>query len=274
METGAQLARNRSAGQRPAPELATTFRPPGKCTQQTGRGAVAPISEISGTPRAPRPETTTVRREIPRDDRQENGVGELLRPQQDLEGGGPYPHVLVLLSEYPEVREYAPAHHELLSQYAERLGVIPEEWLHATVQGIHHAIDDSQTDKLRGTLHEELAGMQPFQVQLGPVWPGITAVTVAVYPEDGTAKLNGRVRAAMEKVPGIALRAPELRFWAHASLSYARQDFTDRKLNRALRALRPPRVDITIDRVHLVNQYQRPDLGYYTWDVVEEVQLG
>ena len=147
--------------------------------------------------------------------------------------------------------------------------MIPEEWLHATVQGIHHAIDDSQTDKLRGTLHEELAGMQPFQVQLGPVWPGITAVTVAVYPEDGTAKLNGRVRAAMEKVPGIALRAPELRFWAHASLSYARQDFTDRKLNRALRALRPPRVDITIDRVHLVNQYQRPDLGYYTWDVAK-----
>jgi hypothetical protein len=30
-------------------------------------------------------------------------------------------------------------------------------------------------------------------------------------------------------------------------------------------------VDITIDRVHLVNQYQHPDLGYYTWDVVEEV---
>ena len=50
-----------------------------------------------------------------------------------------------------------------------------------------------------------------------------------------------------------------------------RADFPDWGLNRALRSLRPPRVDITIDRVHLVNQYQRPDLGYYTWDVVEEV---
>ncbi|MFJ2175980.1 2'-5' RNA ligase family protein [Streptomyces sp. NPDC087851] len=195
-------------------------------------------------------------------------------PKKIWQGGGPFPHVLVLLSEYPEFCEYARAHHELLSEYGDKLGVIPEEWLHATVQGIHQAIDDGQLDKLRGTLREELAGMDPFQVQLGPVWPGVTAVTVAVYPEDGMAELNGCVRTAMEKVPGITLRAPELRFWAHSSLAYAREDFADRKLNRALRALRPPRVDITIDRVHLVNQYQRPDLGYYTWDVVEEVQLG
>jgi 2'-5' RNA ligase len=195
-------------------------------------------------------------------------------PSKIWKGGGPFPHVLVLLSEYPEFREYARAHRDLLAEYSEQLGVIPEEWLHSTVQGIHHAIDDGQLEKLRGTLREEVASMEPFQVQLGPVWPGITAVTVAVYPEDGMAELNGHVRTAMEKVPGITLRAPELRFWAHSSLAYAREDFPDRKLNRALRALRPPRVDITIDRVHLVNQYQRPDLGYYTWDLLEEVQLG
>jgi hypothetical protein len=48
-------------------------------------------------------------------------------------GGGPS-HVFVLLSEFPEYRAYARAHHELLSQYAVQLGVIPEEWLHSTVQ--------------------------------------------------------------------------------------------------------------------------------------------
>ncbi|MEU8482316.1 2'-5' RNA ligase family protein [Streptomyces sp. NPDC048641] len=192
-------------------------------------------------------------------------------PKKIWQGEGPFPHVLVLLSEYPEFREYARAHHELLSEYGDKLGVIPEEWLHSTVQGIHHAIGDGQLDKLRDTLRAGLAGMEPFRVQLGPVWPGVTAVTVAVYPEDGMAELNGRVRTAMEKVPGISLRAKEAKFWAHASLTYARADFPDRDLNRALRALRPPRVDTTIDRVHLVNQYQHPALGYYTWDVVEEV---
>ncbi|MBV6695694.1 2'-5' RNA ligase family protein [Kitasatospora aureofaciens] len=195
-------------------------------------------------------------------------------PGKIWKDGGPFPHVLVLLSEYEEFREYARAHAELLSQYSEQIGVIPEEWLHSTVQGIHHALDAEQLAQLRGTLRDELAGIQPFRVQLGPVWPGITAVTVAVYPEDGMAALNDRARTAAEKVPGISLREKEARFWAHASLAYARSDFSGRDLNRALRALRPPRVDITIDRVHFVNQYQHPDLGYYTWDVVEELRLG
>ncbi|MFI1060448.1 2'-5' RNA ligase family protein [Streptomyces spororaveus] len=195
-------------------------------------------------------------------------------PSKIWKGGGPFPHVLVLLSEYEEFRAYARAHRELLAEHDDKLGVIPEDWLHSTVQGIHHPVDTDQMHQLRGTLRDELAGMPPFQVQLGPVWQGITAVTVAVYPEDGMAALNARVRTAAEKVPGISLRPPERRFWAHASIAYARDDFPDRYLNRALRALRPPRVDITIDRVHLVNQYQHPDRGYYTWDVVEEVRFG
>ncbi|MBV9023102.1 MAG: 2'-5' RNA ligase family protein [Streptomycetaceae bacterium] len=195
-------------------------------------------------------------------------------PKKIWRNGGPFPHVLVLLSEYPEFRAYARAHHDLLSGYGDKLGVIPEDWLHSTIQGIHHPVDSDQMHQLCGTLRDELAGMQPFQVQLGPVWPGVTAVTVAVYPEDGMAELNDRVRTAAEKVPGISLRAKEARFWAHASLAYAREDFPDRDFNRALRALRPPRVDIAIDRVHLVNQYQHPDRGYYTWDVVKEVRFG
>ncbi|MGW3228718.1 2'-5' RNA ligase family protein [Kitasatospora sp. NPDC001095] len=195
-------------------------------------------------------------------------------PSRIWKGAGPRPHVLVLLSEYPEVRAYARAHHELLSEYAGRLGVIPEEWLHSTVQGIHHPVDGEQMAALRSRLGEELAGMQPFRVQLGPTWPGVTAITVAVYPEDGMAALNERVRAAAERVPGIELRPRERRFWAHASIGYATDDFDGDRLNRSLRSLRPPRVDITVDRVHLVNQYQHPEKGYYTWDVVEEFPLG
>ncbi|MFC8708912.1 2'-5' RNA ligase family protein [Streptomyces sp. NPDC057197] len=195
-------------------------------------------------------------------------------PSKIWQGGGPYPHILVLLSNYPEFCDYARAHHELLAEYSDGLGVIPEEWLHSTVQGIHHAVDEKQLAQLRSSVRDELAGVQPFRVQLGPVWPGVTAVTVAVYPEDGMAALNERARTAAERVPGLSLREKEVRFWAHATLAYARDDFSSRELNRALRALRPPRVEVEIDRVHLVNQYQHPDRGYYTWDVIEEIRLG
>ncbi|PNE38165.1 hypothetical protein [Streptomyces noursei] len=79
--------------------------------------------------------------------------------------------------------------------------MIPEEWLHSTVQGIHHSVDDDQMDQLLNALRAEVAGVEPFEVQLGPVWPGVTAVTVAVYPEDGMAQLNEGVRTAAGKVP-------------------------------------------------------------------------
>ncbi|QOV40937.1 hypothetical protein IM697_22720 [Streptomyces ferrugineus] len=95
-----------------------------------------------------------------------------------------------------------------------------------------------------------------------------------MYPEDGLAALNARARAAAESVPGITLRPPEPRFWGHSTLAYALDDFDDRRLNRELRALRPDRVTLTIDRIALVNEYQDSVAGYYTWDVVEEFRLG
>jgi hypothetical protein len=65
-------------------------------------------------------------------------------PKKIWKNGGPFPHVLVLLSEYQEFCEYARAHRDLLAEYDGKLGVIPEDWLHATVQGIHHPVDSDQ----------------------------------------------------------------------------------------------------------------------------------
>ncbi|MFE6779051.1 2'-5' RNA ligase family protein [Streptomyces sp. NPDC057702] len=195
-------------------------------------------------------------------------------PHRIWPGGGPFPHVLVPLGAYPPARAYARAHADLLAGHGDLLGVAPGDWLHATVQGVHHPVNADQEDRLRAALRAELAGTRPFAVQLGPVWPGVTAVTAALYPEDGMAELNRRARAAAHRVPGITPRPPEARFWAHATLAYARRAFPDQRLNRALRALRPARVTLTVDRVHLVTQRQHPERGYYTWDVTEEIRLG
>lgn len=184
---------------------------------------------------------------------------------------GPFLHFLVLLNRHHDYRAYAHAHRELFSGFDEHLGVVPEEWLHCTVQGIYTPPPAEQTEQLIKATRREIAGMRPFTVQMGPVWPGVTAVTVAMYPETGMAELNRRVRAAAEAVPGIELRPGAAKFWAHSTLAYVRDgDFDDRFLNRGLRSLRPERVDVTIDRVHLVNQQQDPAAGYYTWEVVEE----
>ncbi|MER6500185.1 hypothetical protein ABT218_12525 [Streptomyces sp. NPDC001455] len=89
-------------------------------------------------------------------------------------------------------------------------------------------------EQLIDATRREIAGLRPFTVQMGPTWPGVTAVTVAMYPETGVAGLNKRVRAAAEAVPGIELR-PAAKFWAHSTLAYVRDgDFDDRTLNRGL----------------------------------------
>ncbi|WP_217211909.1 hypothetical protein [Streptomyces sp. AC550_RSS872] len=152
-----------------------------------------------------------------------------------LWGEGPYPHFLILLNEHPAYRAYAEAHHGLLSGYP--LGVVPAQWLHSTILGIHQRVSPDQMELLRCAARTELSAVAPCEVQLGPVWPGVTAITAAMYPEDGLAVLNARARAAAESVPGITLRPPEPRFWGHSTLAYALA-------------------------------------GYYTWDVVEEFRLG
>ncbi|WP_411574797.1 2'-5' RNA ligase family protein [Streptomyces fradiae] len=141
-------------------------------------------------------------------------------PSKIWPGGGPYPHFLILLDRYPEYREFARAHADLLAAHG-HLGVIPEQWLHITVQGIHHLVSGEQVEALRGAARRELAGMRSFTVQLGPTWPGVTGITAAVYPEDGMAELNQRTRAACDAVPGIVLRPEEARFWPHTTLAYA-----------------------------------------------------
>ncbi|WP_129838024.1 hypothetical protein [Streptomyces sp. RFCAC02] len=186
---------------------------------------------------------------------------------------GPFPHFLILLNEHPRYRAYARAHHQLLTRYAPHLAPIPEPWLHATVQGIHHPLIPDQLQQLTTAARAAFRDIRPFRIQCGPVWPGITAITTAIYPEDGMTLLNRRARYAAAAVPGVKLRPTERKFWAHSTLAYARHDFDDHTLNRELRALRPERVDITIDRVHLVNQRQHPQRGYYTWEVVADFPL-
>lgn len=182
---------------------------------------------------------------------------------------GPLLHYLVLLNRYEDYCAYVRAHRDLLGKFTPHVCAVPERWLHATVQGIHHPTTSEQTALLVDATTERLAGMRPFRVQLGPTWPGVTAVTAAMYPEDGMADLTRRVRAGALSVPGVTLRPEEN--WPHTTLAYARDGgFDDRPLNRRLRGIRPDRPDIEIDRVHLVSQRLDPEAGYYTWDIVHE----
>ncbi|MGW4735205.1 2'-5' RNA ligase family protein [Streptomyces shenzhenensis] len=189
-------------------------------------------------------------------------------------GGGPYPHVLVPLEQYREVRGFTRAHLSVLARYRDHLGIVPENWVHATVQGFCQPASAAQMQQFTGAVRHVLRDTEPFTIQIGPTCVGPSGVLAAIYPESDMDLLSQHVRAAAEST-GFEMRPADRRFWPHAALAYgqtARWDSDD--LARDLLRLRPERVEITVDRVHLVSQYQHPDAGFYTWEVLEELPLG
>ncbi|WP_367132833.1 MULTISPECIES: 2'-5' RNA ligase family protein [Streptomyces] len=187
--------------------------------------------------------------------------------QQRTWPDGPYLHFLITLDD-PGYQVYIDAHRDLFSSYGDKLGVVPAEWLHSTVQGIHHTLTRDQVEQAVEAVRAELAwNAAPMTLQMGPVWPGPSAVTVAMYPEKQLARLNASVRTALSKVDGIRLREPGARFWPHSTAAYYRTvGVHDAAFNRNLRAVRPERVEVAVQRVDAVYLHQDVERGYYTWD--------
>ncbi|MFJ8957698.1 hypothetical protein ACIRJL_10630 [Streptomyces sp. NPDC102383] len=188
---------------------------------------------------------------------------------------GPYLHFVARLDD-PAYVEYTRAHHELLAEYGDQVGTVPAEWLHWTVLGIHHNLTRNQVERAVERVRYKLAmDSTSANVQMGPVWPGPSAVTVAMYPETALARVSNQVREAISGVDGITLRPTLDRPWPHSTLAYYRTgDVHDADFNRSLRSIRPDRVEVSVSSVHAVYMHQDLDLGYYRWDHLAELPLG
>ncbi|MFD8609543.1 hypothetical protein [Streptomyces sp. NPDC059631] len=188
---------------------------------------------------------------------------------------GPYLHFVAKL-DGPAYVDYTRAYHELLAEYGGRVGTVPAEWLHWTVLGVHHTLTREQVERAVERVREKLADCgRSMDVELGPVWPGASAVTVAMHPEPPLAAVTTSVREAVSAVEGISLRPAPDREWPHSTLAYYRTgDVHDARFNRRLREIRPDRVKISIDRIHAVYMHQDLSLGYYRWDHLAELPLG
>ncbi|QNE74492.1 hypothetical protein [Streptomyces finlayi] len=188
---------------------------------------------------------------------------------------GPYLHFVAKLDD-PAYVEYTRAHHGLLAEYGHQVGTVPAEWLHWTVLGIHHSLTRDQVERAVERVRYKLAmDSTRADVQMGPVWPGPSAVTVAMYPETALARVSNQVREAVCSVDGITLRPAMDRPWPHSTLSYFRTgDVHDADFNRRLRSIRPDRADINVSSVHAVYMHQDLDLGYYRWDHLAVLPLG
>ncbi|MDX3224491.1 2'-5' RNA ligase family protein [Streptomyces sp. ME19-01-6] len=198
------------------------------------------------------------------------------------------PHVLWLPQHLPQVLAYFHQLRQIVDAYPDVVTPVADENLHCTIQSIKNQAADGQSSSpehlktASRAIQHHLADLEPFDIEIGPASLSGSAATAAIWPEDGPAELNKRVRTGLLEA-GLVLPPPEEHFWPHISVGYGNQDcHTPRLATRAdelasalVTGIRPGiRTTANIRSVWLVWERQDVPNNTYTFTPVHELHLG
>ncbi|MEV4516703.1 hypothetical protein AB0K00_48095 [Dactylosporangium sp. NPDC049525] len=182
-------------------------------------------------------------------------------------------HVYVLpdLDTDADLRRLVEQSHAVLAGHP-ALSVVPEPWLHATMQMVTGRAGDDVTEAQRaaltGALHEHVGGLAPFTATAGAVLAGTSGVVLDLdqdLPGEPFAVLGDRVRAAI----GAVFGADGLRYdpgVPHISLAYATGDGDSGEVQDHLRkTIRPSRARLSVAAVWLLDVIQDAARSQYRW---------
>ncbi|ONK13191.1 hypothetical protein [Streptomyces sp. MP131-18] len=139
------------------------------------------------------------------------------------------PHVLWLPQGDPQVLDYFGRVREIVSRYPDVITPITDDDLHMTIQSVNQLnatgarVDEEQMATAAAALRSELAGMEPFDIEIGPARASGSAGIVEIWPETGPAELYRRVRTGLTDA-GMSLPPEQRDFWCHMSCGYGFQD--------------------------------------------------
>lgn len=189
------------------------------------------------------------------------------------------PHVLFLPQDQPQVMAYFRQLREVIARFPDVVTPIADEDLHMTIQSVRQfntdgvRVDDVQLAAAARAVQAELDQMAPFDIEIGPARASGSAAIVEIWPENGPAELNRRVRAGLEAA-GLVLPPIEEFFWPHMSGGYGARDSdtpelaarSDQFASAIGKSTRPGiRTSATVRKVWLVWERQRPELNTYTF---------
>ncbi|WP_404868487.1 2'-5' RNA ligase family protein [Kitasatospora griseola] len=209
------------------------------------------------------------------------------------EEGGPdedrvRPHVLWLPQDQSQVLDYFGRLREITSLYPEIITTIPDADLHMTIQQIlprtadGTRVDGAMLITAAAAVQQQLTGLQPIEIEIGPARASRAAGIVEIWPETGPEALYRRVRAGLTAA-GLQLPPAAKHFWPHMSCGYGVQDTdtphlaarSDLLASDLGKAIRPGiRTRATVSSVWLVWERQHPADARYTFDRVHQLHLG
>jgi 2'-5' RNA ligase len=152
------------------------------------------------------------------------------------------------------------------------LDLIPEQWLHLTMQGVGFTdeVSDADLSKIITAARTRIAAVPPATVKIGPAVLAGEGIGCFARPAEALDPVRYAVRAAIGEVRGPD-RVPEAAEWTpHVSVAYASADSPGEPFEAALNGLDDV-AEITISTVDLIKLGR--DRQLYEWETIARFPL-
>lgn len=153
--------------------------------------------------------------------------------------------------------------------------VLPQEWLHITVQAIWpaEAATHAQRAQLIEALTDAAALLTPVTIQVGSVLTSSSGVVADTHPDHVLADIYNATAAAVQKVFGDSAAAKDSRP-AHMALGYCTAATDGDPIQTWLRrGLRPSHAPLTVDALHVLNVTPDPQHALFRWEHIARIPL-
>lgn len=158
------------------------------------------------------------------------------------------------------------------------LDLIPERWLHLTLQGIAFTdeLSEAETRAIRDALIAVLAARRPPVVRFHLPTVRPEAIYLTAEPVEPLRAVRRAVRGAIasvvgrHRVPGS--ESDVVTYRPHVNIAYSAAKQAAAPIREALAAVAPEPVEVTIGALHLL-EYHR-DHRMYQWTSATPVPLG
>jgi 2'-5' RNA ligase len=152
------------------------------------------------------------------------------------------------------------------------LDLIPDQWLHLTMQGLGFIdeVDSGDVDAIVEAAHARLAGVAPFTLTFDQPTVTPEAVLWEVNPT-GPAAVRAAVRAAIGDVWATVPEAAD-GFVAHVSAAYSNSDGPQAAVREALDRVEAAPATVRIGEAQLIVMHR--DNRMYEWTTYASIPLG
>ncbi|KAF4405603.1 2'-5' RNA ligase family protein [Streptomyces lycii] len=171
-----------------------------------------------------------------------------------------------------DVHRAAAAYREGLAELPD-LTLIPNRWLHLTMQGIGfvNEVDENTIQDIASAAATRLAQVPPAEVELGPAVIHPEAILLPARPEKPIHAVRNAIRAAIGDVlDDVPERAEG--FTPHVSVAYNAADRQTEPVAQALAQLDIPPAKAHITSAELIMLHR--DNRMYEWTPHTQVPLG